>query len=245
MKQYLCLFIFCFIRLIAYNQDHNMNKSKFLSNKEVQEKLLKFNGKLNETYGDSFPDTYIYDLDNNMVITQNVKSKLGVLHLDKRTYYDGIDLALKRKNQENDFFIWNAYLDNIDSNKQYLLTELKVKLRLKILLNKYDTNYFQTIDKGIRLFGYSKSYNELFLPMVIYVGEMIKQKLGGRWEVVKDINYTNNDQKRLMLKINENINLDIGGTISKSYYKQNKINIENIINYFTLNPKVRVFPAPR
>lgn len=73
---------------------------------------------------------------------------------------------------------------NFPNEVPNLLDELAVKLSILVEQLDKSKNSLKKVDQALRRKGRSKCLEaEIFAPLVAYVGEVIRQKVGGHWEM--------------------------------------------------------------
>jgi hypothetical protein len=76
-----------------------------------------------------------------------------------------------------------ALIKKIPNELDGIFYQLSEKLDFKLEFDNIDSLYLDEFAKRIKKFGYKKAYDELFIPLSIYVGELIMRNRKGEWQL--------------------------------------------------------------
>jgi hypothetical protein len=133
----------------------------------------------------------IYKLkDGKMILVPAIGSK-GLIFENERKLDELVskgDIPLE-EDDPNPFQINKEKIKNLSENVNYYLKILSDTLGIKIEINNDDSTYYDEINKRIKAIGYDKTYNTLYIPLGIFVGEKIKRQTGAEWQLIKKFGY--------------------------------------------------------
>jgi hypothetical protein len=142
---------------------------------EAKRLIVQHHGKLSEKLGCP-PHDMVYDLDNGMVLFTSTFERYALLRPQQEVYRPMPADPLEKDQK---------LLKHFESGKAVLLERLSSELGVVIDVTKYEQPYLDSLSKRIKKYGYEKAYENLYVPLIIFVGEQIIHQLGGSWEFEK------------------------------------------------------------
>lgn len=194
--------IFVFTTLITMAQKNQIN-NKRLAKKQVLE-IIKAEGKLHEEYTKFFEEKYvtgfiqqdkIYELpgERYLYVFDEKDSSIGgkgdifskEYFIKRVKWHRRVrdDYANNRGSSVAHWYYYSSYKSDFIDHIQKLVTELAVKLNIN--LKKLDNTYgsLDLISRECQKYETEQLFNDFYDPLVAYVGEVIKMRVNGFWEM--------------------------------------------------------------
>lgn len=89
----------------------------------------------------------------------------------------------------NPFKANQEHLLHLNQHANYWLQVLSEKLGIDINVENDDIKYYKEISKNVNRFDPDKRYEELFIPLGIFVGEKMKLGTDAQWQLRKEYGY--------------------------------------------------------
>jgi hypothetical protein len=179
---------------------------KRLTKKQVQD-LIKCEGRLHEEYTKLFKETYttgyvkqdlVYELSNDrflFVFDPNGILLAGKGDIYPKDYFERFvkwqirinnDNANNRGNSISHWMYYSKYKDKLIDHIDQLVDELSEKLQIdpKQLDKSYKS--LDIVSKQTELYNIDKAITDLYDNLVVYIGEVIRNKVKGTWKITMD-----------------------------------------------------------
>jgi hypothetical protein len=128
------------------------------------------------------PPLEVYDLDNKTVISIKVYRKEATLFLDRE---DAL-AQFQKMRPKGPFDDYQEELIGFPDNKDSILLELSKELKFDVDPKNCDSEYNERLSTAIEEYSLPKANKKLFLGLTVLLGETLRQKYGGTWEVETD-----------------------------------------------------------
>ena len=172
-KAILLIFVSLLVNAV-YGQGTMKKKPTYqkITKTEAKRLIVEHHGKLSEKLSCP-PHNLVYDLDNGMVLFTSTFERYALLSPHEEVYRPWPADPLE-KDQE--------LLKHFETGKAVLLERLSTELGGVVIdVTKYEQPYLDSLSKRIKKYGYEKAHENLYVPLVIFVGEQVIHQLGGTW----------------------------------------------------------------
>lgn len=179
---------------------------------------------------------YEFEDGSLLFVVKNLNGKDGTVYPDKDAYVQNM-LEIREWNKRTTLDKHQDIIQNLLPHIPALLDELFTKLKLEsVQLQDVD---LEKMDKAIKKYGYKKTYEDLYLHLIVFGGEYAKAKVGGYWT-------TERSEKNELVPIfvdGKNRKLKFDFWIRKDLAKKGKFTMSVIIDV-ELHGPLPVHPNP-
>lgn len=129
-------------------------------------------------------------------------------------------------------------IENIESNKEGLIGRLFTELGMTQPASLQDVD-LKAMDTKIRKYGYRRASEDLYLPLIVFSGEYIRERKGGTWRVEKNPSYPTELRPVFVGSSGRNYSFEINLQIRKKLLGKGKFSIAQILEFSLIANKVK------
>ena len=214
-------------------------KHKRLNAKNLKEFLESHHGRLVDNNYSSHCN--YYECDDNILVIENTLAKDINIFYDREKVYEEERKIQERKNF-NPLKNSQDLIFHLEDHKHIVLNELfdSLKMIKESTLSNVDLD---SLNKAIKKYGYQNVIDKLYLNLVVFAGEYIREKYGGQWTIDKDRARPTQFEPIFRDSKNRDYRFEINYSILKSFNESRRLNMKQILE-FALLPKLKVLPNP-
>lgn len=118
-----------------------------------------------------------YECDDNVLVVENTIAKMATIYFNREKVYED-ERKRKEMGNFNPFTSKQEIVKNIETQKELLIQELFRELNIKKEdhLSKID---LEKLNRKIKAYGYEKAIQRLYLNLIVFAGEYIREKRFG------------------------------------------------------------------
>jgi hypothetical protein len=207
------------------NLEHKRIKQTDLTNF-----LMENNGKLLvDTESDYVK---LYECDNNMLVVENIKAKQITLYFDRNRYFKS-KAAVIKKSDLNPLKSMQIQILGLPNSKTNLINELFDSLKITPVTPLSAIN-LKTFNNAIKKYGYDKAIQNLYVNIIVFAGEYVKEYKGGHWVIKKSKQYPNYCEPIFIDETGIDYSFWLNHSILKDFNTKDSFNIEKLLEFSLL-----------
>ena len=168
------------------NQDYSIKTVKNLLN-EIEERKGIY------LYQDEFNRSMIYELPDKQIILLPTIGIKGIvfknIELMKENTKFGVPLIEEHPNPFQKDIDKLSDLEKLEKHIPYYLQYLSEELNIELDIVNESPEYFSLLSNKINKYGCQKAYDNLFIPIGIFIGEKLRKRNMGTWILYKRYAY--------------------------------------------------------
>jgi hypothetical protein len=134
---------------------------------------------------DSATGARIYFLNTGKILLFPAEAKKGLLIEDKATLDSLLKTGIPIEDELGPFGKTQAELANLEANIGTMLKRLEAELKVPVNINDTSEEYYKSLNKAIKQYGYENFYNNLFVEFGVFIGEKLRKDYMLEWGVEK------------------------------------------------------------
>jgi hypothetical protein len=146
-----------------------------IEKKVVEEYINKYSGIKDNQFQDKYFEYYV--LNNRNIIIYSTLLRKGLVYPDFLPFKQMYNPNVWKDRYQDDI---ENYIKMDEKLKDYIEV-LNKKLKIEIDIENNSTEYFKFLSGKITEFGLLKASKEIYIPLNVYLGEKIRQRVNGEW----------------------------------------------------------------
>ena len=215
-------------------------KYKALKFKDLHSYVTEHNGKV--VKNDYCNYCRYYECDDNILVIENTIDKMVTIYFDREKVYQQEKDNLKWQNF-NPLKNQQTLIFNVKNNHEIILSELFDILKMKKGSYLVNTD-LDALNRAIKKYGFGNSIKNLYLNIIVFVGEYIREKRGGEWIVVEDPSFPSQVKPVFIDTENKNYDFEINILLLKNFNEKKNINVKDIIGFALSESFLNSAPEP-
>lgn len=183
-----------------------------------------------------------YECDNNMLVVEIEKLNMATVYFDRNAVYAEDKKTAKWK-MFNPLQGKQEIIKHIDDYIESLISELFTRLVLTRTAKLTQTS-LMLFDKALKRYGYENALETLYLNLVVFAGEYVREVNGGKWVLEPDLAHPPQIMPVFVDEQDNKYGFAINTLLIKDFHLKGNIRLKRILD-FALLPKIfEIAPNP-